>query len=106
MNEKRGLIAYILLIVSSVGYYSIKVDNDHFIYFWISTFIFALALLSITNHIFFKQNRTKLVYLDMLFILWVILVPRVDLPYGVSSLIMASIGMLYAIVISQKKRLR
>lgn len=103
MNKKFGLIAYILMIISSVGYYSISIKNDNFIYFWIGIFLFGLIMLSVSNHILFKQNGTKLVYLDMLFVLWIILIPRVSLPYGISRLIMATIGVLYAIVVSRGK---
>jgi len=101
--KKIGIISSALMIISSVGYYSIGSIDDKFIYVWIFIFIASLLMLSFTDYRLFKQNGTKLVYLDVLFLLWVILVPRIYLPYGISRLIMASIGMIYAVIIGRRK---
>lgn len=39
----------------------------------------------------------------MLFVLGVIFIPRINLPYGASRLIMAILGAVYALLISRKK---
>lgn len=101
--KKIGIVSSALMIISSVGYHAIRFNDDKFIYVWICIFIASLLMLSFTDYSLFKQNRTKLVYLDILFLLWVILVPRIYLPYGMSSLIMASLGMIYAVIMGRRK---
>lgn len=91
------------MIVSSVGYYSLKSRNDNFIYVWIVIFVIATILQSIINNRVFKKSKTKLVYMDMLFVLWVIVIPRIYLPYGLSRLIMAIVATVYACIVSSKK---
>ena len=91
------------MIVSSVGYYSLKTRNDNFIYVWVVIFVISTILQSIINNRIFKKSKTKLVYMDMLFVLWVIFIPRIYLPYGLSRLIMAIIATVYAYVVSSKK---
>lgn len=101
--NKKSLLIYILMIVSSVGYYSLKTRNDKFIYVWIVIFVIATILQFIINNKIFKKSKTKLVYMDMIFVLWVILIPRIYLPYGLSRLIMAIIAAVYAYLVSSKK---
>ena len=99
----KWLVFYLLMIISSVGYYSLIDNNDNFVYVWICIFVLGLVLLLINNHRFFMQSGSKIVYLDVLFTIWVIVIPIIQLPYGVSRLIMASMGTLYAVIISGKK---
>lgn len=103
LMNKRSLLIYILMIVSSVGYYSLKARNDKFIYVWVVIFVIATILQSIINNRILKTSKTKLVYMDLLFVLWVIFIPRIYLPYGLSRLIMAIIAAIYACIVSSKK---
>lgn len=41
--------------------------------------------------------------MDIIFVLWVIFIPRIYLPYGLSRLIMAIIATVYACIVSSKK---
>lgn len=93
------------MIVSSVIYYSLKSRNDSYAYVWIIVFIAATIFQSVINHKLYKRSKTKIVYMDMLFVLWVIFIPRIYLPYGISRLIMAVIGTFYAFIVSNKKYL-
>ena len=101
--NKKSLLIYILMIVSSVGYYSLKARDDKFIYVWVVFFVIATILQFIINNRIFKKSKTKLVYMDILFVLWVIFIPKIYLPYGLSRLIMAIIAAVFAYVFSIKK---
>ncbi len=97
------LLPYIFMIASSVGYYSNIGREDSLFYFWITIFVVSLILLIVNNKYLFKKHKSKIVYYDMLFVLGVILIPRINLAYGASRLIMAILGFIYAHLISRKK---
>ena len=91
------------MIVSSVGYYSNIGRDDSLFYFWLTIFVVSLILLIANNNDLFKKHKSNIVYYDMLFVLGVILIPRINLPYGASRLIMAILGAIYALLVSRKK---
>ena len=91
------------MIASSVGYYSNIGREDSLSYFWIAIFVVSLILSIVNNNDLFKKHKSKIVYYDMLFVLGVIFIPRINLPYGASRLIMAILGAIYALLISRKK---
>ena len=93
------------MIASSVGYYSNIGREDSLFYFWITIFVVSLILLIVNNKDLFKKYKSNIVYYDMLFILGVIFIPRINLPYGASRLIMAILGAIYALLISRKKKI-
>ena len=103
MIKKSSLSPYIFMIVSSVGYYSNIGREDSLFYFWITIFVVSLMLLIVNNNDIFKKHKSNIVYYDMLFVLGAILIPRINLPYGASRLIMAILGAIYALLISRKK---
>ena len=103
MIKKSNLLPYIFMIASSVGYYSNLGREDSLFYFWITIFVVSLILLIVNNNDLFKKHKSNIVYYDMLFVLGVIFIPRINLPYGASRLIMAILGAIYALLISQKK---
>ena len=91
------------MIASSVGYYSNVGREDSLSYFWIAIFVVSLMILTINDKDLFKKHKSNIVYYDMLFVLGVIFIPRINLPYGASRLIMAILGAVYALLISRKK---
>ncbi|WP_297282019.1 hypothetical protein [uncultured Anaerococcus sp.] len=103
MIKKLNLLPYIFMIASSVGYYSNIGREDSLFYFWITIFVVSLIILTINNNDLFKKHKSNIVYYDMLFVLGVILIPRINLPYGASRLIMAILGAIYALLVSRKK---
>ena len=103
MIKKSNLLPYIFMIVSSVGYYSNIGREDSLFYFWIGIFVVSLIMLTINNIDLFKKHKSNIVYYDILFVLGVIFIPRINLPYGASRLIMAILGIIYAQLISRKK---
>lgn len=103
MIKKLNLLPYIIMIISSVGYYSNIGREDSLSYFWISIFLVSLIILTINNNDLFKKHKSNIIYYDMLFVLRVIFIPRINLPYGTSRLIMAILGAIYALLISRKK---
>ncbi len=105
MIKKLNLLPYIVMIISSVGYYSNIGREDSLSYFWISIFVISLIILTVNNNDLFKKHKSNIVYYDMLFVLEVILIPRINLPYGASRLIMAILGAVYALLFSRKKNL-
>ena len=96
-------VLYIFMIASSVGYYSNVGREDSLSYFWIAIFVVSLMILTINDKDLFKKHKSNIVYYDMLFVLGVIFIPRINLPYGASRLIMAILGAIYALLISRKK---
>lgn len=105
MIKKLNLLPYIIMMISSVGYYSNIGREDSLSYFWISIFVISLIILAVNNNDLFKKYKSNIVYYDMLFVLGVILIPRINLPYGASRLIMAILGAVYALLVSRKKNL-
>ena len=103
MIKKSNLLPYIFMIVSSVGYYSNIGREDSLFYFWITIFVVSLIMLTINNKDLFKKHKSNIVYYDILFVIGVIFIPRINLPYGASRLIMAILGAIYALLISRKK---
>ncbi|WP_243343830.1 hypothetical protein [Anaerococcus sp. AGMB09787] len=103
MIKKLNLLPYIIMIISSVGYYSNMGREDSLSYFWISLFVISLIILTVNNNDLFKKHKSNIVYYDMLFVLGVILIPRINLPYGASRLLMAILGAIYALLVSRRK---
>lgn len=105
MIKKLNLLPYIMMMISSVIYYSNLGREDPLSYFWISMFLVSLIILTINDKDLFKKHKSSIVYYDMVFVLGVIFIPQINLPYGASRLIMASLGTIYALLISRKKNI-
>ncbi len=91
------------MISASVGFYSNLNKQDSMKAYWILLFVVPLILLSIKNNKLFTKYKTKLVYWDMLFTIWVIVIPLIKLPNGLSRLIMAIGGFVYAYIVGKRK---
>ena len=91
--DYKYLVLYLVPVISSVGYYANMPKDDNFIYFWLILFVISAILIFINS--FRKQKKQFLVF-DILFLIWVIFIPRINTPYGISRLVMAVIGSIYA----------
>lgn len=101
--KKRSVIYYLTILVASVGYYYNLENEDSFRHVFGLIFIIGLGLLLGLDYRIYKNTRNKLIFLDLGFILWTVVIPRVDLGYGLSRLIMALGGAIYALLMSEKK---
>ena len=101
--NKLNISLYVLMISASVGFYSNLNKQDSMKAYWILLFVVPLILLSIKNNKLFTKYKTKLVYWDMLFTIWVIVIPLIKLPNGLSRLIMAIGGFVYAYIVGKRK---
>lgn len=102
MYKIISFVAYFLLLISSVNYYSMS--TDELLYLWITLFVLGVLMQMYVNQKLFRRTATKLVYLDILLVLWVIWVPGIVLPYGLSRLLMITVGMIYALMMARKKQ--
>ena len=104
MYKIISFVAYFLLFISSVNYYSMLQSTDELRYVWITLFVLGIFMQMYVNQKLFRRTATKLVYLDILLVLWVIWVPGIVLPYGLSRLLMITVGMIYALIMARKKQ--
>lgn len=104
MYKIISIVAYFLLLISSVNYYSMSRATDELLYLWITLFVLGVLMQMYVNQKLFRRTATKLVYLDILLVLWVIWVPGIVLPYGLSRLLMITVGMIYALIMARKKQ--
>lgn len=102
MYKIISFVSYFLLLISSVNYYSMS--TDELLYLWITLFVLGVLIQMYVNQKLFRRTATKLVYLDILLVLWVIWVPGIVLPYGLSRLLMITVGMIYALIMARKKQ--
>lgn len=102
MYKIISFVSYFLLLISSVNYYSMS--TDELLYLWITLFVLGVLMQMYVNQKLFRRTATKLVYLDILLVLWVIWVPGIVLPYGLSRLLMITVGMIYALIMARKKQ--
>lgn len=102
MYKIISFVSYFLLLISSVNYYSMS--TDELLYLWITLFVLGVLIQMYVNQKLFRHTGTKLVYWDSLLILWIIFVPRIVLPYGLSRLLMITVGMIYALIMARKKQ--
>lgn len=102
MYKIISFVSYFLLLISSVNYYSMS--TDELLYLWITLFVLGVLMQMYVNQKLFRRTATKLVYLDILLVLWVIWVPGIVLPYGLSRLLMITVGMIYALMMARKKQ--
>lgn len=102
MYKIISFVAYFLLLISSVNYYSMS--TDELLYLWITLFVLGVLMQMYVNQKLFRHTGTKLVYWDSLLILWIIFVPRIVLPYGLSRLLMITVGWIYALMMARKKQ--
>lgn len=102
MYKIISFVSYFLLLISSVNYYSMSTDELR--YLWITLFVLGVFMQMYVNQKLFRRTATKLVYLDILLVLWVIWVPGIVLPYGLSRLLMITVGMIYALMMARKKQ--
>ncbi len=102
MYKIISFVSYFLLLISSVNYYSMS--TDELLYLWITLFVLGVLIQMYVNQKLFRHTGTKLVYWDSLLILWIIFVPRIVLPYGLSRLLMITVGMIYALMMARKKQ--
>lgn len=102
MYKIISFVSYFLLLISSVNYYSMS--TDELLYLWITLFVLGVFMQMYVNQKLFRRTATKLVYLDILLVLWVIWVPGIVLPYGLSRLLMITVGMIYALIMARKKQ--
>lgn len=102
MYKIISFVAYFLLLISSVNYYSMS--TDELLYLWITLFVLGVLMQMYVNQKLFRRTATKLVYLDILLVLWVIWVPGIVLPYGLSRLLMITVGWIYALIMARKKQ--
>lgn len=102
MYKIISFVSYFLLLISSVNYYSMS--TDELLYLWITLFVLGVLMQMYVNQKLFRHTGTKLVYWDSLLILWIIFVPRIVLPYGLSRLLMITVGMIYALMMARKKQ--
>lgn len=104
MYKIISFVAYFLLLISSVNYYSMSRPTDELLYLWITLFALGVFMQMYVNQKLFRCTGTKLVYWDILLVLWVICVPRIVLPYGLSRLLMITVGWIYALIMARKKQ--
>lgn len=104
MYKIISFVSYFLLLISSVNYYSMSRPTDELLYLWITLFALGVLMQMYVNQKLFRRTGTKLVYWDILLVLWVIWVPRIVLPYGLSRLLMITVGMIYALIMARKKQ--
>lgn len=104
MHKIISFVAYFLLLISSVNYYSMLQSTDELLYLWITLFVLGVLMQMYVNQKLFRCTGTKLVYWDILLVLWVICVPRIVLPYGLSRLLMITVGWIYALIMARKKQ--
>lgn len=104
MYKIISFVAYFLLLISSVNYYSMLQSTDELLYLWITLFVLGVLMQMYVNQKLFRCTGTKLVYWDILLVLWVICVPRIVLPYGLSRLLMITVGWIYALIMARKKQ--
>lgn len=102
MYKIISFVSYFLLLISSVNYYSMS--TDELLYLWITLFVLGVLIQMYVNQKLFRHTGTKLVYWDSLLILWIIFVPRIVLPYGLSRLLMITVGWIYALIMARKKQ--
>lgn len=102
MYKIISFVSYFLLLISSVNYYSMS--TDELLYLWITLFVLGVLIQMYVNQKLFRRTGTKLIYWDILLVLWVIWVPRIVLPYGLSRLLMITVGMIYALIMARKKQ--
>ena len=102
MYKIISFVSYFLLLISSVNYYSMS--TDELLYLWITLFVLGVLIQMYVNQKLFRHTGTKLVYWDSLLILWIIFVPRIVLLYGLSRLLMITVGMIYALMMARKKQ--
>lgn len=102
MYKIISFVSYFLLLISSVNYYSMS--TDELLYLWITLFVLGVLMQMYVNQKLFRRTATKLVYLDILLVLWVIWVPGIVLPYGLSRLLMITVGWIYALIMARKKQ--
>lgn len=104
MYKIISFVSYFLLFISAVNYYSMSRPTDELLYLWITLFALGVLMQMYVNQKLFRRTGTKLVYWDILLVLWVIWVPRIVLPYGLSRLLMITVGMIYALMMARKKQ--
>ena len=102
-NLKLILISYVMIIASAVTYYSLIENDDPMSRIFLLLITLFIIILSISNYKLFKLTNTDLVNYDILFISWVMLIPKVSLDYGLSRLIMAIGAFIYAIYMTKTK---
>lgn len=102
MYKIISFVSYFLLLISSVNYYSMS--TDELLYLWITLFVLGVLMQMYVNQKLFIHTGSKLVYWDSLLVLWIIFVPRIVLPYGLSRLLMITVGWIYALIMARKKQ--
>ncbi|WP_297280956.1 hypothetical protein [uncultured Anaerococcus sp.] len=102
-NLKLILISYVMIIASAVTYYSLIDSNDPMSRIFLLLITLFIITLSISNYKLFELTNTDLVNYDILFISWVMLIPKISLDYGLSRLIMAIGAFIYAIYMTKTK---
>ncbi len=100
---KQKWIGHILTAVASAGYYGYYIKTHELLIMWIIIFAIGIIILSAANNTIFKIYHSKLVYLDILFILFVCLFPLIPLQKGMSILLMMIIACIYAFTMTRQR---
>lgn len=78
-----------MIIASAIVYYSLREKQDPIDKYFLISSIFFMIVLLVSDYKLFRKSNMKIIYYDIFLILWIILIPNINLAYGLSRLIMA-----------------
>ena len=98
---KQKWLGYVLTATASSGFYGYYLKTHELLVLWIIIFVLGICILATANNFIFKVYHSKLVYLDMLFVLFACFFPLISLQRGLSILIMMILCCIYAYAMSK-----
>ena len=93
---------YFVIVVGIVGYYGYYQKTNELYLMWITILLIGV-MTGKDNLDFYKKTKSNIVFLDIFAIIILFLIPNINMNYGLSILLSAVLGIVYASIISKIK---
>ncbi len=98
------LLATIFIGASSNGLYQSRfLANETPVFVWIILALIGGIFLMIRDRLYYKKYNKQLIGYDLLFVLPVIIIPMIPMPYGISLMIMIAYAVIFMMIFVHKK---
>lgn len=94
---------YYVIVVGIVGYYGYYQKTKELYLMWITILLIGVVMTGKDNLDFYKKTKSNIVFLDIFTIIILFLIPNINMNYGLSILLSAVLGIVYASIISKIK---
>lgn len=103
MNFLSKIKWYFVIVVGIVGYYGYYQKTHELYLMWITILLIGGVMTGKDNLEFYKKTKSNIVFLDTWAIIILFLIPNINMNYGLSILLSAVLGIVYAFIISKIK---